>query len=280
MTRVRALILTSCALPILYVQVAAQVHQQSPVSIQDFFRGLVEHHKRGAPAKDEDLLAVADGVPAATPKDISDALPWIQSALSDRDHTVQAYAAFILMTVARRQDGVDLLRPYLRSISNLLNSPNDRLQGMAVNILASLRPEPPPQVLPVLLEFVKQTDRDPNAQVVALSLALRMAPEQFEVITAVDILWSRPVSSQVRESVLNAIANSRTKDAHLVELVITALSDSAEEVRFTAAQALWRMGKDAILRARPVLQDLLQRPDESAQVKTAAAQALRVLDQH
>ncbi len=238
---------------------------------------MVQHYNPSNPPKDEDLLRIADLVPNARSEDISKALPSICAALAYRDERVKLAGAFVLTIVAHRPDSAGLLTSCINGIGNLLTLPNARLQNAAVGIFGDQRPEPPPEVAPLLLAFLKRTDGDSMSQASALSVLLRIAPEKVEVGTAADNFFARGLDRDTKEFALNGVANSRTKNTHVIDIVIAALSDPDQGIRFIAAEAFARLGRGATLRAEPALQKLISNPDESDQVKTAAKKALQTI---
>jgi HEAT repeat protein len=256
---------------------AQGTQQQEAVSISEFFRVLVQNYDPATPPKFEDLLKLQRQVASMPPKDISDAMPSISKALTHHDDTVKKYAAAALFSIGSRPDSALLLKSYITVIGNLFSFPNPHLQTAAVQVLTKLRPQPPPEVWPLLLAFAKRPDCDPIAQASALSSLLEIAPETPDLPSTLDGFLARPLDHQTREAILNGIANSHTKDIHVVHAVVAALNDSDEGIRFTAAQAFSRMGRDAILQAQPILLKLVGSPDESAQVKSAAKDALQMI---
>ena len=104
---------------------------------------------------------------------------------------------------------------------------------------------------------------------------MRLAPENPQVVAAIREFLSRPLDNTTRIGALNALGNPNVKDVGLVAMVITSLDDSDPGVRFTAAQVLWRMGKNAVLQGEPALQRLASDPKQPANVTAAAKEALK-----
>lgn len=251
---------------------------QAAPSIRDFFLDLVEHYDPATAAKGNDLLKVADQIADARPEDISQALPAIRSALKHREDLVKIDGAYILMVISFRRDSTELLKGSVSDIGALLDQPNSRLQSMAVGIFAYLKPEPPTEATPFLVAFVKRADRDPIAQASAFSVLLRIAPDNPAVIPALDQFMSRPLDEQSKDALINAIANSHTENVVAADVLVKGLEDPSEGVRFQAAQAFQRMPHDMVMRAKPALQRLIGRTDESQEVKNAAKEALRIVE--
>jgi HEAT repeat protein len=73
------------------------------------------------------------------------------------------------------------------------------------------------------------------------------------------------------------MGNPGVKDPHLISLVISSLDDADQGVRLTAIQALTRIGRNALLQARPRLQELAGDPAQPADIRAAAREALRTI---
>ena len=275
--------LWSCSLMILMLavsEVAAQAThagEEAP-SPRDFFEAIVKNYDPANPPKIDDLLRIQHEIEGMPAEGVSQALPSIFAALSHRDDNVKTFAVAALFSIALRTGSAALLEDHISSISALLALPSARLQGSAVHILTMQRPRPGAEVVPPLLGFLRKTDRDPIAQADALSALLQIAPENADVLSEAEHFLSRRLDVPAREAALNAIANSNTENAGLADAVIAALSDRNQEVRFVAAQALWRMPRDVVVRAQPALQKLIEQPDESEEVRTAAREAMKVID--
>lgn len=79
---------------------------------------------------------------------------------------------------------------------------------------------------------------------------------------------------------MNALGDTRVKDADIIATVIKSLDDPDQGVRFTTAQTLRRMGQNAVLQAESALQRVALRADEAAEVKDAAKAALKTIGAH
>jgi HEAT repeat protein len=223
-------------------------------------------------------MSVIDQTASMRPESIADALPSILTAFNHQDDTVKGYAARAMFAIGRRPDGAALLRPNAKAIANGLDMAKGNLQGMTVQIMAMLRPEPDSEVAAALIAFVKRADRNPIAQADAISLLLRVAPENAEVTRSLQTFLARPMGEQVKEALVNGIANSHTENVIATDTLIRALEDPSEQVRFQAAQAFQRVPKNGVLRAKAVLERVKNQPGETQEVKTAAEEALRGLD--
>jgi HEAT repeat protein len=222
-----------------------------------------------------------DQIPRIAPNEISNAMPDILAALAHQDDNVKSDALLALFAVAQRADSAALLRSHVDVIGHdLLNAtttkPETRAGEMA--ILGMLKPSPPPEVVPIFLTFLNRRDAEAQAQGSAVIFELvHIAPENPEVVAAVRDFLSQTLDSKSRIDVLNALGNSRVKDAQIIAMMIRALDDPDQGVRFTAAQALAGVGRSALQQAEPTLQRLADDPKQPADVRAAAKEALQRL---
>jgi HEAT repeat protein len=200
------------------------------------------------------------------------------SALEHQDDHVKSDAALALFVIAQRADSAELLTKGVPAIGNMLNLPNTRLQGAAIIILSSLKPTPPPEVSSLLLDFLKRTDRDPQTQTSAIFALIRVAPGSPATIAAIREFLGRPLGREARIAALNAVGDPRVQDAQTIAIVGASLEDAEQSVRFTAIQALTRMGKHAVQQSEISLRRVANRDNESSEVKDAAQRALRLID--
>lgn len=256
-----------------------QAHAQTP-SIHQFFQELVRTSPSTLPTY-ENVLKVVDQIPGTAPKEISNAMPDILAALAHQDDNVKSDALLALFAVGQRADSAALLRKHVDVIGHdLLNAtatkPETRAGEMA--ILGMLKPSPPPEVVPIFLTFLNRRDAEAQAQGSAVIFELvHIAPENPEVIAAVQEFLSRSLDSKSRVDVLNALGNPRVKDTRIITMMIGALDDPDQGVRFTATQALAGMGQSALQQAEPALQRLADDPKQPADVRAAARNALQKL---
>ena len=224
-------------------------------------------------------MKVTEQIGGARPEEISQALPSVFAALAHQDDEVKLLAAVAVADIGLRPDSAGLLNNYINGIGNLLNSPNDRLQGAAVLILGTLKPAPPPKVWPLLVTYLNRTDRNKRMQAAAVFYLARH-PEKPEVLEAIRQFLSQALDAETRIGTLNAIGNSpRLQDAQIIHLVIGYLNDPESRVRLTALQTLTRLGQHALSEAEPALQSLVERTDEPGEVKASAKKTLRELAQ-
>jgi len=270
-------------LPLLLQNGELATHREIPgatLSLRDFFQTLVQHYDPATVAKFDEVMKVTDQIPSMAAPEIANALPSIFVAFEHRDDTVKSYAAVTIFSVGQRPDGAALLAPYTKNIERGLDLPNAHLQGASVRLLDLLGSRPPAHVVPSLVAFAKRTDRDSIAQADALSILLRIAPENADVVSVLRGFVSRALDERSKEALINGIANSHTESTNANDILITALSDSDEGVRFQAAQAFQRVPRGMLIKAKPALQSVIRRPDESQQVKAAARESLKGLGQH
>jgi HEAT repeat protein len=248
---------------------------QDGPSLNGFFEALVMHYDPKTLPDYEQVMKVIHQISTMRAEDVTNALPSIITAFRHQDDTVKGYAALAVFGIGERPDGAVLLRPYAKAIGGGLDLPKANLQGFTVQLLAMLKPEPQSETVLLLVAFVRRKDRNPIAQADAISLLLRIAPDNPDLTPALQDFLTRPMTEQTKEAVINDIASSHTENVVAADMLIGALENPSEEVRFQAAQAFGRMPKSMVTRAKPVLQKVLVRPDESPKVKAAAKEALQ-----
>lgn len=250
--------------------------QDQQADLQGFFQRLVQSNGSPLP-KYEDLLRVTEQIPNTPADKIAHALPVLMSALQNPNDMVKLYAASALSRVSDRADSGKLVSPYIQSIAALSDQQDARLQSTPPVIFLNLKPQPPPEVVPPLLTYLKRTDDAAKAQASAVFTLARIAPENPQVVDAIRGFLSRPLNTRTRIDTMNALGDTRVKDADIIDTVIKSLDDPDQGVRFTAAQTLRQMGKGAVLQAESALQRVALRADEAAEVKDAAKAALKTI---
>lgn len=261
--------------------VAAQSTNGRNGSLQEFFQRLGLHSGSSVPSFQE-VLTVVDKIASASQTEITAAMPSLFATLSSDDVEIRKDAAFALTAIARRKDSARLLDPFVAQVGTLLSDPNDRLQTAGVYVLGELKPAPPPDAVPLLIKFLGRHDRDPLAQASSLSVLLRIAPENGDVLEAIKEFLQRPASPEVHIQALNELGNShianfQLKDSQIIDIVINSLDDPNAGVRFTAVQVIPRLGPGALLQAKPALERLTKRADESTETRAYARAALSKL---
>lgn len=226
-------------------------------------------------------------VSAARQEDISAALPGIVRDLTGDSDEARICAGRALLTISLRPDSAALLRRFVPTIGSLLDSDDERLQGGAGQVLSLLHPQPPPEVVPPLLLFLKRTDRNMQWQAAAAGDLLRIAPDDPNVAAAIQEFWSRKLDLPTRAAILGKLGNPRVR-AGLVNIVISSLDDPERAIRHAAAEAMRRMSKEAIMQAEPTLRRLTSDTEElpadqnarrmELEIRDFASQALHLLD--
>lgn len=276
--RLWPVVLFAAALPLPRVSAQQTGAEQHPApSARAFYQNLVREYRPSALPSQSQLLAVDKQIRAASPKEVSAALPWIAVALRHKDLRVQKYAAMGLIAVSFRPDSAKLLQDYTPVIDSLLNSPDEALQGIPMFIYVRMNAPLSPATRSTLIAFLKRTDRAPRAQVGDLWALLRLTPRDSEAIDAAAQFLSRSLDWQTREEALNAVRNTQVDDLRITDAVIASLKNPHPGVKLAAMSALDRIGVDALLRAQPILQKLARDPNEPPQVRSAAGKALEKL---
>ena len=249
---------------------------QNASSLVPFLQRLLETRDPAALPSFQELLKVQDEIPSASPEQISGTLPLLFLSLKNPDIKVQIYGAALLWSIANRPDGRKFLEPHLQDIAGLFDSPDARLQTAASVIFMMLKP-PPPAAVPLVVAFLRRTDRDTRAQASAVGFLDRYASEDRDAVEAIKLFLARPLDPGGRVQALNALNSSSKKDSGIVDRVIASLDDPDQGVRFTAAQVISGLGQEALLQAQPALERMAERPDELDQTKAFAREALKAL---
>jgi hypothetical protein len=187
---------------------------------------------------------------------------------------VKIYAASALFAVSLRPDSALLLRKYVTAIGALLNESDPRLQATPTLIFLNMKPKPLAESVPHLVSFLRRADRDQDAQGSAVFALVRIAPENPEVLSAIQQFLARDLDSKSRIGVLNALGYPSVKDVRIISMVIAEMDDSDQGISITAIQSITRIGKDAVRQAQPTLQRLSEDPKQTAEVRAAAKGAL------
>lgn len=269
---------TCCVVCVLFLEVASPfLDAQAPsLSLQEFFRGLVDHYDASAPPGVDDVPKVAERISGARPRDVSEALPAILTALGHPDRNVRIHAIDALFAISQRQDSAVLIKPHLDAILSLLSSPDQSFVRGGFMILEGLRPVPPPEIVPPIVAYLRRTDPGlAPSQTSAVFLLLQDAPENPEVIAAIEEFSKRPIDEAARIATLDAICIQPRKSGRLAAIVIASLRDSSPNVRQRAIYDVRRLGQAALTNAVPDLQRIAVDPNESDEIKAAAQKALR-----
>jgi len=280
-TKARLLLLMGVATQLSFSQARPSSHSEEPPSLRRFFQDLVEHYSPSTLPKYDELSRVTSRISTQSPEYTRDALPEIFTALTHPDENVKGDAALALLVISQRPDSAELLSGYIGAIGSLFDLPDPRLQEMALQILPNLKPIPPPEVFPLLLAFVRRSDRDPRAQADALRYLLGQTAKRSETVAAAIEFWSRPMDNSTRISTINALSNSGSADPRVISLVTSSLDDHDFDVRWVAFQGVCRMGPVALRQANLPMQkvvneylNLLKREDADPNRQLSAIKVL------
>jgi hypothetical protein len=250
---------------------------QTP-SVQEFYQTLVDHYDPSSPPPLATVERVTNQIAGARPDEINKMLPAVFAALAHQDETVKHYALTALYMIALRPDGAALLRSHIKAIGNILTSPIPETRAGAILVIGTLKPVPPPEVVPIFLAFLKRTDTEAQAQGSSVIFELlHIAPENPEVIAAVREFLSRPLDNKSRREALVAVGKPSVKDSQIIAMMISSTDDPDQSVKITAVQSLASMGQQALQQAEPALQRLANDSKQTADVRAAAKDALQRL---
>jgi HEAT repeat protein len=227
-------------------------------SLREFFERMVQDYGTSPLPTSDDIGRMGERLDHGSAAEISDALPAIFVAASHGDATVRLVAALALQSISLRPDKSKLLPKHLLPLKGLISSEDPRVVAFTVTTLANVWPEPPPEVIPGLLDYLKRQDADWRTQADVLRYVISGADGDPEMETAVMQFWSRPLSKDARIGAIEALANGNPKDPRIISLAMASLDDPDFNVRLTAFQAVWRMGPAAMRQAEFPMQKAAQ----------------------
>jgi len=240
-------------------------------SLTEFFQNLVQRYDPKSLPTTSELLQVTRPVSKADTREITKALPWISDAIHHQDETVEADGAYALLAISYRSDATDLLNGQHEVFDRLLNTGPARFQLGTITILSNLRTGPTSPLFPELLKFVKQTDRDPQAQVQGVFVLAKYSPNDTEALSTIRAFASRPQASTIRETLAHGLAMTASDNPSIQPMLLSLVHDPDASVRFTVIQAL---SGDALKKALPELEKIAADPNEESRVKEVARQAI------
>jgi hypothetical protein len=217
-------------------------------------------------------LKVSDQLKALPQDEIKDLIPLVFKAIAaDTNGTQQG--ALALFTISRRSDSSDLLKPYMKEIRVLLNSPDGRLKATAGVVLQNMNPTPP-EAVDMLLE-VANGNGPLNQRIDALSALVGLAnrPKDKVEAAAIRILKDPKLDSHMRLAAIHASAYRDSSD-DLVDVIAGGLDDPDWQVRMQAVLSMRGFGPRAIGKYHSKLAKLANDKDEQEPVRTMAQNTL------
>jgi hypothetical protein len=184
---------------------------------------------------------------------------------------------FLLFDVARRQDGLALLKPYLREILACLRDPTPGTVAATEYILSWLFPQPVEQVVPYLIDYVNDEQVDEDFRAGGIATLVWYAPNDPAVISAIAGYMKAKHGKTARAGAIQGIglelANSHRYSPELVKLIVNAVRND-REIRSESIQALGRCGWKAFAAANPILVEIAADEHESSEIRNAAKAAI------
>jgi HEAT repeat protein len=248
--------------------------QSLALGVQQFYRSLADSSK-AMHRTEGDSVKYAEQTQQLSDGDIERLMPTLLELIRLNDHQLRSDSLLALFTIGQRHNGAELLSTHIEEIGALLSVDDPTLPGATATFMSSIKPVPPREVIRPLYRFLKMTNADPQAQVGAVYTLVRLAPDDNGVAAAVASFFGRSLVKGTREDALNALGSSKVTSTALRSIVYQALSDQDPGVRFTAVQTLSRMGPEAVMNGRPLLEKLSNSPTESEDLRNAASEALR-----
>jgi hypothetical protein len=268
--------LAAVTLPVLFI-----VGMQTPSTVQTYFEALPQRFAASQPTPEEtqailkpaETQPVLDLLSTMPGPELAKALPAVVAVLDHPGEPVQAAGALALFMVSRRQDSASLLVPYEAAIVRLLDSPSERLRGLAALTLLNLKAAPSEEVLAAMLVSLNRTDRKPNARLQALAVLAVMFSNRPDVSAAINQFMSGPLDGDTLAAALNAIYSSLVDGEELRRTTIAALDHPQANVKLAALNVLERMGPSAVAGAEQKIKQLST--SDSAEIRSAANRALQ-----
>lgn len=248
-----------------------------PTSVRGLFQQLIASYSPEHPPELSTLERIQNLALTTTSQDVSDAMPLLSSTLRSNGNEIKIYAVAVVTAVARRPDSASLLHDYLKDITQLLASDDERLYDGALFSLYSLQPKPPQDVIDSCITFLERTDVQDVKRPAAIGVLLKAAPDDDRVRTSIRQFLSRQIDANARMRVYVELATPRFKNSPLAELVASSIDDSNEYVRASAIRTVEKIGGSVLAESKPKLEVIASSPKEAAEVRAAANEALRSL---
>jgi len=248
---------------------------QDAASLSKLYQDLIEAEAAGRQSA-TDIAGVLTTVPVRSSGEITEAIPYIISATTHQDDKIKLAGLMALFAIGQRPDGAMLLKPTIATLGNLLeNSSDPRVARMAGTILATMHPQPLPEVIAAVLTFVQKTNENMGIQAGVSEILMDWAYDKPGVLAAIDTLARRPLSSNSRIGLLDAIGRKPRPDDRLYKIILVALRDSDAQVRHRAIYQIAQIGSIISGAAAADLQAIAVDPNETPANRIAAQKALR-----
>ena len=183
----------------------------------------------------------------------------------------------MLFEVARRQDGLVLLKPYLPEILACLRDPLPGMAGIANYILLWLFPQPVETVVPYLINYINDEQVDEELRGAGIGTLVWYAPNDPAAVSAITGFMKAKHGRKARAGTIQGmglmLADSHRYSAELVQLIINTIMNDPD-IRSESIQALGRCGWKAFPAANPVLAEIAGDEHESSDVRDAAKAAI------
>jgi hypothetical protein len=227
--------------------------------------------------QDEVFGKVEPWIPTASSNLIAEALPAASRMLTKGTTGQRGAVILLLWGVARRQDRLALLKPYLPEILACLRDPTQGVVTITEYILGSLYPPPVDQVVPYLIDYINDERVDEEFRAGGIATLVWYAPNDPAVISAIAGYMKAKHGKTARAGTIRAIglelSNSHRYSPELVNLVVNAVRND-REIRSESIEALGRCGWKAFAAANPILSEIASDEHESSEIRNAAKAAI------
>lgn len=264
------LILSCCLFFLAFHQVAAA---QAPPSLSTFFQ---QRLKDTPEPTYEVLLQVIDPIATSDPQSITDALPFIATAMTSNRDDVTIEAGMALYAISLRPDGAALLREHIPRIGMLLSNPDERISGMSILVLQQLSsPSNTDLIMPIIIKYLNGPAKPGNIKTESVFMILRLSHTDPVAMKVVHSFLTATMDSSVRTNTLFAIHRAHFVDPVITAFVLQSLTDPSKHVKKAAIGIVRDLGPDAWNQALPIMTKILNDRSEDAEVRSFAERAIK-----
>ncbi len=263
-------ILSCCLFFLAFHQVAAA---QAAPNLSAFF----QQRMKGAPEPTyEVLLQVIDPIATSDPKSITDALPFIATAMTSNKDDIVGEAIFALYAISLRPDGAALLRDQIPRIGVLLSHPDERIGGVAIQVLQQLSgPSNTNLITSIIIKYLNAPTKPSNIKVESVFMILRLHNNDPVAMKAAHSFLAATMDSSIRTNTLFAIHRAHFVDPVISAFVLQSLNDPNKHVKKAAIENVRDLGPDVWNQALPIVTKIMNDPSEDAEVRSSAERAIK-----
>jgi hypothetical protein len=218
---------------------------------------------------------------SGAPEDILAAwLPSAAGVLQNGGPEQRVVATQLLLEVARRRDGLALLKPWLPLILGCLRDRTPGVAGVTEYILLNLFPQPVETVVPYLIDYVNDEKVNEELRAGGISTLVWYAPNDPAVLSAMGRFMNADHGKEARAGAIRGMG-LMLSDGHryspgITKIVLDSLAKDSE-IRIESIAALGRCGWNSFAAVNPVLVAIAGDETESPEIRAAAGEAIESL---